>query len=301
MKSMKDLRVALFALYQASKELKEPISLQKFKELFADELYAEAMAALKARENEAAQGVVQLTSIQALVLKSRGKLTDRINLRFKEATEQLLETMSGFEVIGAEMMKIHGKDCFILIRSNGIEESYVFAEMPEMEVNQILFVQEPYAMIGEEPKTWTEMTPEERIAASKGSGILTASRMTKSMLKRRIKVESMQMRTDNRTGWVDVTYLEIEPFQKSEEDRQALVDEFLPSEIGADDGEADTGSESSAALEAALEAQQEQHNGINASIDEETILGLGENDPPEDGELAVRDREQGQDSSEVPE
>lgn len=297
MKSMKELREKLLAVYLVSKKAwmegdPAEISLKLFKEAFGDELYAAAIADLKRRENESAQGAVQLTSTQAVVLKAKGRLMDRINVRFRESNENLLETMAGYEVLSCEVVEVKGKKVLELTRSNGVDESKVYADMPELEQDQVLFVQEPFAMVGDAPKTWTEMSQDERAEASKSGNLMTASRMTKAMLKRRVKVEAVNVRHDNRTGWIEAIYVEVAPFERSEEERIRLMEEFQPTSIE------DAQAAEESALDKALSSDEPEETGVSTELDDETMAGLG--DPPEDrdvgGELANRD-----DEIEVPE
>jgi hypothetical protein len=90
-KGLKEIREALFGLYETGKEIAanpdtklEAIPLEKFKGIFADELYAVAMQRMKANESRAAEGVVFLSCVQALALDKRGVLMERRNLRFQE-------------------------------------------------------------------------------------------------------------------------------------------------------------------------------------------------------------------------
>lgn len=227
MKSLKEMRATLFALYNVMKESKGCDPVQILRDHFADELYTEAVAELKGRIDTAASGTAILTGTQALALKARGRLMERLNLKFRESPEQLLESMAGFEVFDFGIDKVDGKDVLALHRTNGITESTVYADIPDLEEGQILFVLEPFGTIGDEEKTWTEMTAEEREKAA--GSIRNASSLPKRMMKRRTKVKSIDQRFDNRTGWLEIHYEEIEPYSRSTQELDALTEEFHPS------------------------------------------------------------------------
>lgn len=227
MKSLKEMRAALFTLYNVMKESKGCDPVQILRDHFADELYTEAVAELKGRIDTAASGTALLTGTQALALKARGRLMERLNLKFRESPEQLLESMAGFEVFDFGIDKVDGKDVLALHRTNGITESTVYADIPDLEEGQILFVLEPFGTIGDEEKTWTEMTAEEREKAA--GNIRNASSLPKRMMKRRAKVKSIDQRFDNRTGWLEIHYEEIEPYSRSTQELDALTEEFHPS------------------------------------------------------------------------
>lgn len=238
MKSLKELRAALFAMYNHAKDHKScPIAFDAFKVTFADELFAEARAALKASEANAAGGTLVLSSVQALTLKSRGKLMERINLNFRESADQLLKSMAGFEAIGAELTVVQPPPAspetenalrIALTRTDGIEESIVYAEVAVIAEGDTLFVLEPFTSEDKTGKVWSEMTAEERATFSAAGSIRQASSMPKYLMKRRARVEKVDLRHDNRTAWLEVHYVEIEAFDRSKEEEQALIAEFHP-------------------------------------------------------------------------
>lgn len=249
MKGLKEIREALFGLYETGKEIAanpdtklEAIPLEKFKGMFADELYAVAMQRMKANESRAAEGVVFLSCVQALALDKRGVLMERRNLRFQETADEIIKSMAGYEVIGAQLLlngakvehieKVEDGDVVMLalMRTNGIEESVVMAEIENDFINnKVLFVLEPFA-----DRPWTEMTDEERRSLEPGK-LRPASNMPKRMMKRRVEVAGWHVRFDNRTGWLEVHYKQIEPFERTKEEEQALIDEFKPSTEAVDE------------------------------------------------------------------
>ena len=301
MRGLKEMRVVLFGLYETAKEHVannlpgEPIPIEKFRTAFADELFTEARARLRDRENDAAQGTLLLSGVQALALNTRGKLLDRLNLRFRESAEQALESMAGFEVIGAALL-LNGKECatfpkreelkegdklqIALVRTNGIDESVVFADAPDIALNETLFVLEPFVSNEDRTgKTWTEMTADERAEAA--GRIRNASNMPKFLMKRRAFVEELHVRHDNRTAWIEGRYVKVEPFERSKEEELALLEEFHPSKDLQSEiaGESEPQDQSASDIAEALESTLGDH--VKASGLEELI---------EDGELQERSK-----------
>lgn len=241
MKALKEIREDLFDLYQESKA-EGSVALEKLKAVFADELYAVGVQRMKANESRAAEGVAFLSCVQALALDKRGVLMERKNLRFQETADEIVKSMAGYEVIGAKLLlngalvdhveKVKEGDVVMLalMRTNGIEESVVMAEIENDFINnKVLFVLEPFA-----DKPWTEMTDEERRSLEPGK-LRPASNMPKRMMKRRVEVAGWRVRFDNRTGWIEVHYKQIEPFERTKEEEQALIDEFKPSTEAVDE------------------------------------------------------------------
>lgn len=241
MKALKEIREDLFDLYQESKA-EGSVALEKLKAVFADELYAVGVQRMKANESRAAEGVAFLSCVQALALDKRGVLMERKNLRFQETADEIVKSMAGYEVIGAQLLlngalvdhveKVEEGDVVMLalMRTNGIEESVVMAEIENDFINnKVLFVLEPFA-----DKPWTEMTDEERRSLEPGK-LRPASNMPKRMMKRRVEVAGWHVRFDNRTGWIEVHYKQIEPFERTKEEEQALIDEFKPSTEAVDE------------------------------------------------------------------
>lgn len=309
MKNLKEMRVALYGLYETAKEILatgqklEPIPFEKFKAMFADELFAEARAALKANEANAAGGTLVLSAVQALTLKSRGHLMERINLSFRESADQVLKSMAGFEAIDAKMDVVQpekGENMLRigLVRTDGIEESIVFAETGVIAEGDVLFVLEPFMSEDKTGKTWSDMTQEERASFSAAGAIRQASAMPKYLMRRRAEVKAVNLRHDNRTAWLEVIYKEIEPFERTKEEEQALIDEFHPTKAAIGEAEADKGEQEP------LEAKGEDKGGdpldallldaqaVNAGeLDHEDMheglgeLGESDTEPSNDGEV----------------
>lgn len=219
-------------MYNEAKTHDDHLLARYLRELFADELYTEAVNELKSKADEAASGTALLSGVQALALKLRGKLMERLNLKFRESPDQLLESMAGFEVFDFKEAEVDGKKVLALSRTNGTDESTVYADMPDLKKDQILFVLEPFGAIGEEEKTWTEMTAKEREQAA--GNIRNPSNMPKRMMKRRVKIAGIELRFDNRTGWIEIQYEEIEAYSRSTQELDALTEEFHPSKEVSD-------------------------------------------------------------------
>ena len=108
------------------------------------------------------------------------------------------------------------------------------------------------------------MTPEERVEVSASGRLRNASNMPKRLMKRRVEVAGWHVRFDNRTGWIEVHYKEIEPFERSKQDEMALIEEFKPSTEAVGESE----SESKGPSEAEIEALTSNVNAANIEDDD---------------------------------
>lgn len=266
-KSKNEICEKLYSLFQENKQAGK-IAVKDILEAFRDELYHGARLALNAETDNAAITTVSVSCVQSQVLALRGKFTQTNRLQFAPENEAAKKTLAG--MIASEILWIefspdenHGLVCMKV--TDGIEEAVLVAKNPlaGLKVDDIAWVQEPFTLTGERAgKTWAEMTSEERIEAGK-TGLRNPSQMPKYMMARRAQVEAININNDGRNAWIEVTYKEIERFEKSEADMKAIREELGISEESAKNEETENGQEAETGSNIGVMSVDQEEEGVD--------------------------------------
>ena len=241
-KTKNEICERLWSLYQESKE---SIPLKSILEAFRDELYHGARLALNAETDSAAITTISVSCVQSQVLQSRGKITQTNRLQFTPASEEDKKTIAAMiatEILSMGFSPDENNNLVCMKVTDGINEAMMIAKNPiaGTKVDDIAWVQEPFVLTGERAgKTWADMSAEERIEASR-AGLRNPSQMPKYLMARRARIDEIRLNDDGRNTWIEVTYQEIERFEKNEADLKAIREQLGISEESAKSEEAES-------------------------------------------------------------
>lgn len=205
-------------------------------EAFKFEIYLGAKVEQKDAFNNAAVNTFSLSSMQSMVLKKMGSVLVKQRLQFKETAEQALKGMAGYVVVKTEWAGIKneagaGAEAKVRItKIDGIGEFALEAENPwaHLVVGEPIWVTEPFIATGDnQGKAWHELTPDEQALANKSNEVRAASTFPKYLQKRRMVLDKIEINSDDRDAWLEMTFKNAADF-----DRQTFEDAALKEELG---------------------------------------------------------------------
>lgn len=287
-KTKNEICLALWRYYRSGKEALKSLAvdgeeiLEGFVDCFRNEIYLGAKVEQKDAFNNAAVNTFSLSAMQSMVLKKVGHVLVKQRLQFKENAEQALKGMAGYVVMKTEWAGIKneagvGAEAKVRItKTDGMAEFSLEAENPwaHLMVGEPIWVTEPFISTGDnQGKAWHELTFDEQSLANKaGNEIRAASTFPKYLQKRRMVLDKVEINSDDRDAWLEMTFKNAPDF-----DRQTFEEDALKEELGI---EGTTDDDEEAAETGAAHVDDSANQPVNPdSIETAAIDAADDSDP----------------------
>lgn len=209
---------------------------------FAEVVYRGAEIEKKLERENAASNTLILSSLESDTLKRYGRVKVIQRLNFTLTSEETMRSMVGAVVMAATWnekpaVDADGNNAYpperwaTLHKSDGIDEFIVQAKDPNGQTyitGETYWIAEPFIpKDGDKPGVvWADITVEQRKLAATGEALRSASAFPKYLQYRRATIAKIDVGTDYRTGWMEYTIVEVEPYKEDVQDLIALAREL---------------------------------------------------------------------------